>query len=371
MLYGRGVRLASAPRPARGKDSFSLSLQEWKEQERAFVDGVLEELADGMQKAAGSKENWRAFLDLYAQSPDYSAMNNLWARSQLRAKGNEEAGILLSESAWEKLGRRVKADYARPLKKRDRRFGYDNDREWDDSFAAEMMRPLGRSGFWRKLKDKNGAPIVDAEGKPRREWVPGSPDKGYATFVVYHEGATESLDGGDPRPLPGREEASGPDEAARNLIGDLRTQLLPSRGLEAAFDFEGPEHCRRRGQTVHINPKSSPADQASALLGEVLNDLSRARDGEDERRSKIHRAAHESSRYVIASLYGLDTSDQAIPHLHDISEESGDVRSLQSEVHHLTKSVMGTLDPRMREVARVSGKKISSRRAKRQTQKKA
>ena len=355
VLYGRGVQVGTAPRPPRGKDAFTLSLEDWKEQEKAFVDGVMEELAEGMRKAAESPEDWRAFLDLYAQSPDYSAMNSFWARSQLRAKGTEEAGLLLSESAWEKLGRRVKADYARPLKKRDRRFEYDNDREWDDRFSAEMMRPLGRSGFWKQLKDKAGNPILDSDGKPRREWVPGTPDKGYATFVVYHEGATEALDGGNPRPLPGREEASGPDEAAGNLIRDLQSHLLPTRGLELEFDHNGPEHLRRDGQRIHLNPNAAPADQASALLGEVLGELDRSREGEDERRTQIHRAARESSRYVIGSLYGLDTSRQAFPHLPDISEKSEDVRSLQSEVHHLTKSILGSLDPRMRDVARASG----------------
>jgi hypothetical protein len=370
LLYGRGVKMGTAPRPKRGKDSFSLSLEEWKKQEKAFVDGVMEDLSENLKRVAGSKESWKSFLDLYAQAPDYSAMNNLWARSQLRAKETTEPGLLLSESAWEKLGRRVKADYARPLKKRDKKFGYDNDRDWDDRYSAEMMRPLGRSGWWKTLKDKGGKPLLDAEGQPRKEWVPGAPDKGYATFVVYHEEATEALEGGDPNPLPGREKAKGPEDGARNLLADIRDRVLPGQGITLEEDAGQSEVCRRSGQTLYLNPSAPITDQASAVLLQAVEGASSPRQDESEEQRELRQAACESSRYVIASLYGLDTGDQAFPHLDVIAEDGDRVRSLQSEVHRRTKALLGHLDPRMRETARAAGKAELSRRKKRQEQKK-
>src|SRR5690606_17717013 len=137
---------------------------------------------------------WRAYLRGYAAMPKYSPLNVLWARSQLLYKGVEEDGLIMSESAWKKLGRRVKEQYARPEAKRDRAYGFDRDRKWDTTYAAEMTRPLGSRRFERVVKDTNGDPVLDANGDPIKEVIYGAP-KGYKSMIVYHEAATEAIDG--------------------------------------------------------------------------------------------------------------------------------------------------------------------------------
>ena len=361
--------------------TFVADIEEWKKQENSFVEGALEELNAAVSTYAASDEGWRSFLRLYAESPRYSAINVLWARAQLAARAVRSDGLVFSESGWAALGRRVKAEYARPEAKRDRRYDYDREREWDPTYAAEMMKPIGFNGYWKDEVDANGNPVRDASGKSKRRFIPLAP-KAFGTFVAYHEDATEAIDGSDPKPLarPPWHKASGSDEDATKMISDLEKHVLNDeeitieyrerRALSASddqFDLERDAaviETSNEGQTKIVVDASAPAPvQAAAVLGIVCDRAGRelAPGADDDDRAR-DRAAGASAKHVIASLYGLDAKDQAFPHLSAIGDQKGGLGRLTGEIHHRVGSILGRLDPRMQMMARAEGQRQAERR---------
>jgi len=365
------------------KREFEPDRNSWAEREREFMSKVVGELEQAALHFAATDEGWKAYLRFYAETPHYSAFNNLWARTQLRHNGVEPDGLLLSESQWRRLGRRVKAEYARPEARRDKRFGYDRNRDWDPRYAAEMMRPLGLITIKYKLKDADGNPILDENGEPkyelRRIWRDGQPR--YSSFLVYHEDATEDLDGGPAKPLPSPPwaDATGSEEDAERLLEDLRRRVLPGYGLKlelAGEGFEGQGRSARvEGSRVIVDASRPKAEQAVAVLGvacERAGGEIRPGAGEDaDDARKRARAAAESAKYVISSRYGLDSAEQTFTAVAEVARKEGGLRNLTTDIHRRVTTLMHALDPRMRLIAEGNEKARAEARARRAARRQA
>jgi len=343
----------------------------WKKEEAAYIDSVISALEEATEEFAGSDDNWRRYLKIYSQNPTYTARNIIWADIQLAHKGVTTSGLVLSESAWRALGRRPKEKYAQPISRRDKKYGYSSDREWDDRYAAEMMRPLGFRGFNRELKDTNGRPILDADGNKVTEFVPIEA-KGYKNFIAYHQDATEALDGGTAPPLPGTPwaEATGSDDDARDLLNALKDKVFEGEGYSMEFDTSlpadgEPASYRASDKTILVNPNASLPDQATGALRELFLAENAAHSKDDDDARKRNRAAAESAKFVIASLYGLDAEEQSFPHLAEIAEQKGGLKKLSSRIHDNVKTVLSYLDPKARAQARQNTEYQESRAAKR------
>lgn len=339
------------------KREFDPDRENWKRREREFISGVVEDLERAARDFASSDEGWRQYLRLYAETPRYSALNNHWARGQLANKGAPSDGLILSETHWKALGRRVKAEYARPEARRDRRFGYERDREWDDRYAAEMMAPVGLIFAKRKVLDRDGNPVLDENGEPKMEtysfWRNG--EANYKSFLVYHEDATEDINGGDPKPLPERPwaQATGSDEDAAQLLADLRDKVFEHRGISLEFqdlgtDDNEPAARLVEGRRLVVDQARPKTEQAVAALGIACQQAGgpvRPGKGEelDDARKRA-RAAAESAKYVIASLYGLDSKEQAFPEVAEIAER-GHLKALSGDIHRRVGDLMARLDP--------------------------
>ena len=395
-MTGAGAK-AALNRDLTGK-TFVDDYNKWKEQENEFVSEALTKLNAAVEVYASSDDGWRTLLQLLAAGPSYSALNNLWARAQFRARGVRDDGIFQSEANWAKQGRRVKAEFARPDKRRDARYDYDNDRAWDSTYTAEISKPNG--GFKVKETDSAGRPLLDANGKPRERFIPTS----YSTMLVYHEDATEAIDGGPAPALtkPPWEGATGSDADATQLLDDLAANVLADEGLALERrELSPPEATNAAGQAAFIAGSVDGRDQivadtskpVSAQAAAVLeiacerNVASLPAGATDDDRA-VRTAAVESSKFVLASLYGLETSEQAFPHLARAREqaEGKGLKSLRRQVEGSVRSLMGRLDPNLAQLEKAKAasaaeykerkkaqakKRAASKRAKAKKSKKA
>jgi len=348
ILYSSGTS-QQVTRSLKRKGFFETQ-EEWKQKEKEYIDSVLTELETATQNFAASNSNWRDYLRVYAQSPTYSATNNIWARIQLAHKGAPSGGLVLSESAWKALGRRPKEEHARPDRRRDKRNGFDYDREWDDSYAVEMMQPLGHRGFMKPLEDANGNPVLDKDGEQKKVFIPVAP-KGFKSFIAYHEDATEGVKGGEPPPLPGApwSQATGSDEDAQQLLDALTTRVVEGEGFKITFKPQGQSAKSAdfsvAEQTIQVNSDAPLAEQASAALRELFVGMANRRQANSDSARQRQQAAIESAKYVVASLYNLDSEEQTFPHLAEIAEEKNGLRRLGSEIHGYVGNVLSYLDP--------------------------
>jgi hypothetical protein len=382
----RGPELSASATRSLSQRNYVADVETWKNQETEYIDGVIAELKRASADYASSDDSWRSYLQMYAQTPEYSALNNLWARAQLNRKGVATEGVLLSESAWAALGRRIKAEYCSPYGRaegrRDRKYGYPHEREWDDRYATEMMQPLGFHGFYRDETDGQGNPILDAQGQPKRRFVPVRP-KGYKAFVAYHEDATEALDGSTAPPLPEApwHGATGSDEDATKLLRDLdqyaraNNLTITKAPVKTLRDRNGlarealsSAHYDAESRTITVDPDQPIAEQAVGTLRAICQAAAGEERLETPEDRQLARAADESAKYVIASLYGLNANDQTFPHLAAISEMDDGVSKLSSRIHTRVKGVLSLLDPKMRAKARIAEETGQARAERRQTQ---
>lgn len=342
------------------------SRAEWKEREEEYAKNTVEKLREIVKSKVSSKRAWEAYLKLYSLSPKHSMRNQLFARGKL-ARAGVQGGVILSESDWAALGRRVKEEYADPRSKgawrRDKKFSYDRDRDWDSTYACEMWRPYGYSV---EIKDSNGDPILDENGDPKKRFIPN----GFVPFLAYHEDATEAIDGGAPPPLPSPpwQEADGDPS---KLLADLRERMLtmgdvsliakaePRDGVCEWVDEIEPSGVKFR--KLAIDQSATESQQA---IG-VLRALSQG-DADDE---KIEAAARESSVYVIASLYGIDTQAQSFPHLRELLDD-GKQDAISAETHKRVTKILGTMDPMMRKLNEAASAAREERSRKRSTARK-
>jgi len=325
-----------------------------------FIREVMDDLHTLAAEAAASDHTWRAYLRAYAKAPSYSPVNTLLANIQLRHRfkkagiDSDPTALKLSASAWKALGRRVKEQYRAPEGK-----GEDPSREWDPTYSAYMTKPLGFRRFPKEVD------VLDEDGNPTGEkktiWVNGAP-KGYGTFRVYHIDATEGLDGGEAPPLPKAPwaNATGSEQDARQLMSDIK-RLCLDEGLIVDIgshkapqpDWRGvytqvPEYARLDGNVIRVDADASPADQAVAALKCLCQHYGAKRARGTDEDQLFAQAADESAKFVIASLYGLESDEQTFPKLADIAEDPKKTARLCSEVHQRVSEIFNRLDPTAR-----------------------
>lgn len=359
---------------------FNSDVEAWKKQEEKFVKSVMEDLEEDVCHFARTDSGWRGFLRTYAEAPDYSPTNMLWARIQLAKRGvNPDGKKIMSESAFKALGRRVKEQYAKPMRKRDRQMSYDNSREWDTSHTAEMIMPFSFRYYPVDKVDANGNPVIDPQtGQPEKEWRRGEA-KGFKTFLVYHEDATEGLDGGEAPPIGADAEwkgATGSEQDALKLFEKVKfiSKMEKVELEERALGEDSPGAVYRpHSKKIVVNTDASSADQATLALRSVfIAQAENEKDGEKAIQTK--EAAAESAKYVVASLFGLDSDDQSFPHIAAIADgKKGSVLSLTGKVHKHVSSIMGLLDLDTRKRAQATEEESRSRaeaRRKRRAKKK-
>jgi hypothetical protein len=391
LMGSRGSKAQKVVRPIAKRD-FVADYEAFQEQERQFIEGAREELEVGMREFARSGQ-WGAFLRFYTHSPEYSPMNSLWARSQLYYKfkqliesgaatpeelGDPADGRFFSATAVKALGARVAERY----------FYRPTSDDFDDRFIVEMCKPLGFNGFEevRPVLDAQGRPVIDpATGAPktRKEWI-RTTAKGYGISRAYHTRALEDKDG-KPFVLPTMpwENATGSDDDAARLIADLervcaeeglaitRTNASASASALTRAATGGdvlaalPEHAHydEGARVITVDGSQTQPEQAVALLRAVCEHIGYDRPAKDERERKIRRAASESAKYAIASLYGLATQDQTFPFIVELAEDEKAFSYLATDTHRRVKSVLGYLDPIMRAKARNEGERKAKAKA--------
>lgn len=365
---------------------FIENVEAWREQEHQFIESARVELDLGMREFARNGQ-WGRFLRLYALSPEYSPMNSYWARTQLRAKwerlvasgaaqasvlGDPASGRFLSMSAARALGARVRDQY----------FYRPSSKDFDDRFVVEMCQPLGFNGFFdeRVVLDASGRPQIDPKtGQPqtRKEFIKTTA-KGYGAFQAYHSNALVDSEG-QPFEMPTMPwaEATGSEDDARTLITDLE-RICEEEGLsllrmsvsapttdEVVVDPKDitaslPDHARYERETgvIVLDESQTQPEQAVALLRSLCEYFGYEQTPpRDDNERKIRRAAAESAKYAIASLYGLAAEDQTFPYLVELADDDKAIGRVASDTHRRVQHVLAHLDPIMRAKARAEGER--------------
>lgn len=348
MLSGRGAQRLNdltASGPAQGRTK-----EDRKQARQQYVSDVMDAAAEMAQSAGSSDESWRTFMRAYAQAPDYSILNMLTARAQLRRKEVEEPGLLFSQTAWKSLGRQIKPEFRQPTKDeieagRDRK-------DWDAKYLAAMTSPS-------RYPHKTGE--FDAEGNEKIEMRIAYGR--FNTFNVFHQDATEAIGGGDPPPIPKAPwaDATGSSEDAKQLMEDLKRicqyenvtvqygELKQPRTDNQGVALGNVNHAQYdpSTKTITVDATQSEVEQAVATLRAVCEHVGRApNDRHREDADALNEVAAESAKFVIASLYGLDSDAQTFPQLARFTENKNKMRGLTGEVDHRVGKILNYLDPR-------------------------
>lgn len=372
------------------KRTFMEDLEEFKKQENAFVEGVRESLHEAVQDFVRGGQ-WGDVLRLVVHSPEYSVLNNLWAYGQMRRRcedllergemSEEEMekvlrGRFFSASAAKAVGARVKDEYF-----------YRPKQGFDGRYLVEMFKPLGFDGFWKEeiQLDAQGKPVIDPKTqKPqvRKTFVPMRA-KAFATFHAYHQDALE-LVSWEKDPESGKrvaitkpfvmpevpwEGATGSEEDAMKLYADLeafcreeKLTVVPHEGSLSRDDLgravaDLPEHAKLDlgSRTITVDDSQGTSERAVALLRALCEYVGRDEPAKDDGERKVRRAAEESAKYAIASLYGLEAKKQTFPYLLELSDDEKALNKVVSDTHRRVQSIIGYLDPTMRARARERG----------------
>jgi hypothetical protein len=340
----------------------------------AFVRAALGDLLALSREAAGSDSGWRQLLRAYSHAPDYSIWNTLWARAQLARKGTDPGGVLLSASGWKALGREINPAFLAPRR--------GEDRDWDNRYAALMYQPFHAkgSGFPKKLAE------LDENGDPKTIWIKGEP-AGFGVFTAYHENATQGIDGEEAPELPRASwfEATGSETDARQLLDDIRGvceyegltvkhgRLRDQDTLSSANNGllrTTPDNAiyNRAAKTITVDENVPPAEQSVAALRALCEHFADPR-GNNEAADdyvKFNRAAAESAKFVVASLYGLDSEDQSFPHLTEFTADDKAIKRLNGNVHARVGRILDYLDPCRVARSQATAEYRAARRAKKQ-----
>lgn len=332
-------RLAGSDGVRSLSSGFVASTERWREQEREFIRNAVQGLRDAVRTYAASDAGWRDFLSLYAASPYYSPTNTLFVRAQFRAKGVPDEARFYSPSAWRRLGRAVKPEYVRPRSAR-------NLGGWDDSCAAEILVPF-------LVPDPLDKAKANAEGRECR-LVP----RGYKTALVYHEQATEPADGTTPL-VESEMIARGDLSAAEALWRDVEL-VCKSRGIKleqsSAFAARAGDSGRWEplSRRIRVAAAADPAERSAAALRALCESLERAHPA-DEQGRRLSRAAAESAKYVVASLYGIESDQQTFPFLAELSGDEKLLKRLTDETHHRVSEILRVVSPEIRLKAERAG----------------
>jgi hypothetical protein len=385
MRSGGGAK-ASSSKLVRdlGARTFVDDVEEFRAQEGAFLDGVRETLNEAMRDFVQSGQ-WGDFLRICAQSPDYSFGNNVWAWGQMRKRWEdmEERGDATHDEAEAMLGGRFfSASAARAMGARVKSgFFYTPKDGFDGRYLVEMLKPLGFEGYYKDdaVLDSSGRPVMTSSGEPKTKkvFVPLRP-KGFGVFHAYHQDALEMVEkvtdpetgekGEVVRPFAVPDapwkDATGSEEDAARLMTDLERicqeeglSVGRSESLRAFGTAEMPERSRldRASRTITIDVHSGMPEQAVALLRALCEHVGHDDEPKDEDARRLRRAAEESAKYAVASLYGLESKDQTFPHLIEIADNEKELARVVSDTHRRMQRILSHLDPVMRAKAHAAG----------------
>lgn len=348
--------------------SYNPDQVEYKRKEREFVKAASGKLHALMSEYASSDDGWRQLLQIYSHAPHYSITNILWARAQLAHKGVRADGLIFSKTAWKALGRRVKPEYLRQWKP-----GDDGKPTWDDLYIAGIMSPIfahqKKGEKEKKAKTPSATPslataVAQSGGSVAGQLLSQPVDTqykhsndliGFRVADVYHEDATEVIEGEAELPRPSWFEATGSDEDAAKLWKDIeyladlhdveiRTAPATRSGIaQASYD--------RATNTITLTESDHIADRASAALGALVDHFGPNTPAKDDNEAKARIVARESAKYAIASLYGLASDKQSFTFLADIAQDDKLLKKATDDTHQRVISILNILDPMLKRQA--------------------
>ena len=348
-----------------------------KEARKQHTRAIMDAATAASMDLAASDDGMRALLRAYAQAPDYSISNLLSARGQIERRNEslpadeqiDPAGLKFSRTAWKALGCEIKPGFEEPR-------GEDRGSDWDSRYAVTMFSPT--KGWWKKTDE------LDENGEPKKIFVPSGE---YATFTAYHEDAVQAI-GGGPRPeLPEVpwSQSTGSDDDARQLLADVKRvceweklELDTDAALSGGrVDHQGmrrsvPESARydAAGKKLLVSKDVTPAEQATAAVRALAEHFARPVDEQRAEKAgydpaELNKAAAEATKFVIASLYGLESDEQTFPHLRGFADDKRRMGALNGEIHYRVGKILDYLDPRREAKAKAAAEIVKERAGKR------
>jgi hypothetical protein len=264
------VDLSPAQAPAK-LDQFFDTLEAKLAAMREEIDSSVEALADD--------ENWNRYLDTMSRFHNYSFGNQQLIEIQW-----PDATRVAGKRVWESLGRKVK-----PFAERGNGISL---------LAPKRIRVA--------LKDDDGKPLLDSEGKPRKE----SKVIGFTSCTVYDVSQTE----GDELPSIQRELTEEPPDG---FIEDLESAIT-ARGYTVSYkDSLGVDELFGRTSKVEHTVEVKAGLSAGSRAQVLAHELGHIAAGHLESTADYHTGAHgkrgameveaESISHVLLRVNGMQT----------------------------------------------------------------
>lgn len=272
-----------------------IPLDEYKAQQREQQAEMLANAVEALQ----TSEGWRRYLDTRAKFHKYS-FNNLILIAIQRPDATDVAG----HKQWIKLGRKVTEE------------GFEN----PIFILAPIMVPV---------KDKDGKPVLKANGKPEQKVI------GYRNVKVYDVSQTEGEALGEPvKPEP----IEGDSHEEYLLRGEAFIE-----SLGASVTSEGVEYAWEQGgkgkRLTAVIPASQPInaqvrDMLRAAATIVTTDI--AAGTETPLTQLQQEVITESAAYVAMANVGLDTTSFSVPYLTTIAPGEDDAKAVRNAFREFT-----------------------------------
>ena len=261
--------------------------------------GLNNHLKEGVKQYLDS-EQYKNYLDKMSQLNNYSSRN-----IQLILSQNPNASYVASYNKWKK-------EFERHVKKGEK--------------ALKVIAPIAHI-----RKDSEGNPLLDQDGKPQT----------YVTFKTESVFDVSQTEGKDlPKPLqPVKENLSDLDYA--NLYRSLKT-IANENQVHVRFDQlenETKGYYSSKNNEIVIRKDMGKAQIIKTFLHETAH-------------SELHHANHpqrenltysnaelqaESVAYVVASYYGMDTSDYSFGYLAGWSNDKKALTDLEAQLDIVNK----------------------------------
>ena len=288
--------------------------------------GLNNHLKEGVKQYLDS-EHYKNYLDKMSQLNNYSSRN-----IQLILSQNSNASYVASYNKWKK-------EFGRHVKKGEK--------------ALKVIAPIAHI-----RKDSEGNPLLDKDGKPQT----------YVTFKTESVFDVSQTEGKDlPKSLqPVKENLSDLDYA--NLYRSLKT-IANENQVHVRFDQlenEAKGYYSSKNNEIVIKKDMGKAQIIKTFLHETAH-------------SELHHANHpqrenltysnaelqaESVAYVVASYYGMDTSDYSFGYLAGWSNDKKALTDLEAQLDIVNKEardLIQRIDSQLEKIKEVQLQKNENR----------
>lgn len=295
----------------------------YQEQKRAEIEAMFKRIDEGVQQVFTS-EKYRDYLKFMSQFTDYSARNTM-----LIAMQRPDATLVAAFNKWKQMGRQVNKGES----------------------GIEILAPVTYKTnqvmeYERQVVDEWGNPQYNDDGTEKKE-ILADPVMGLAFKKVYVFDVSQTS---------GKEIPSPVQELHGDLDADRMRAIL--KGIERATgisikfeDFPGGAkgYYSPASQQIVIRPGMSDVQTLKTAFHEAAHSILHNPDQKMDTLKSAQGAKEvqaESTAFILAERYGVDTSDYSFPYIASWSDgkQLDQLTKVLDEIQQAAKMLTHSID---------------------------